>query len=171
MKSNKIKFVVVLLFSCAIISSAQESKSKNQLPSISLKGFYGETINISEITNQGHPIVFYLGATNCKSAVILLDEIAEDYQEWQDKTNVIIYYVATNSSRSSALVAPFVNTREWEYKVLLDPNSEFKHAMNAIYCPHILLLNGRGEIVWQKSGYTGERKEELYQAIFNSSKE
>lgn len=167
MKLKYILIISLLVLGTHLKLNAQEKASANHLPSVTLKDLEGKTVNTAEITNQGKSIVLCLGTTYCKASVSFLDEVAEDYEEWQEETDVVVYYIATNDARSSAKVAPFVNVREWEYNVLLDPNSVFKRAMNVVNCPHVYVIDGKGDISFQKSGYTSELKEEVYQAIIN----
>ena len=169
-RTMKLKYILIislLVLGTHLKLKAQEEAPTNSLPSIILKDLKGKTINTNEITNQGQALVLCFGKSTCKAAVSFLDEVAEDYEEWQEETNVVVYFISTNNARSSSKVAPFVNVREWEYKVLLDPNSEFKRAMNVVNCPHIYVIDGSGKISFQKTGYTSELKEEVYQAVIN----
>ena len=58
-----------------------------------------------------------------------------------------------DDSRSMTLVAPMINGKGWEYAVLLDPNSDFKRAMNVGPIPHTFLLNGQGQVVYQHTSF------------------
>lgn len=115
MKLKYILIISLLVLGTHLQLNAQEKASANHLPSVTLKDLEGKTVNTAEITNQGKPIVLCLGTTYCKASVSFLDEVTEDYEEWQEETDVVVvYYIATNDARSSAKVSPFVNVREWE---------------------------------------------------------
>jgi hypothetical protein len=62
-------------------------------------------------------------------------------------------------------VRPLVNARGWEYEFLLDTNQDFKRAMGVIDVPHIFILNGKGEIVYQHTSYTEGSEKELYKKV------
>jgi hypothetical protein len=81
------------------------------------------------------------------------DAINDVYEDWVDETGVKMYAVSIDNARSSKRVLPTVNGRSWEFEVLLDPNSDFKRAMNVNVPPHTFILNGNNEIVWQHVGY------------------
>jgi cytochrome c biogenesis protein CcmG/thiol:disulfide interchange protein DsbE len=66
---------------------------------------------------------------------------------------VKLYAISVDDSRSASLVAPLVNGKGWDYTVLLDPNSDFKRAMNVGPIPQTFLLNGKGEVVWQHTSF------------------
>jgi hypothetical protein len=60
---------------------------------------------------------------------------------------------------------PMVNGKAWEFEVLLDPNSDFKRAMNVNMIPHTFLLNGDGKIVSQHTAYFEGAEFELYEKV------
>ena len=49
----------------------------------------------------------------------------------------------------------------WEYEVLLDPNGEFKRAMNVQNVPHVFVLDSQGDIVYNHTGYTDGSETDL----------
>lgn len=126
-------------------------------------------LNTSEITNNGNPILICFWKTCCKPPVKMLNAISEVYEDWIDETGLVLYAISVDDARSSNLVAPFANGKGWEFKVLLDPNSDFKRAMNVVLTPHIFLLNEDGEIVWQKATYIPGDEEEIYKQIKKTS--
>jgi peroxiredoxin len=62
-------------------------------------------------------------------------------------------------------VAPFINSKGWEYIILLDPNGDFKRAMNVINVPHTFLIDASGKIIDQHTSYAQGDEEELYEKI------
>ncbi|MBI9066574.1 MAG: TlpA family protein disulfide reductase [Salinivirgaceae bacterium] len=160
---NKIVFLCILILCVQKLSFAQNTDST--LPSVSLKNIKGQSINISEITNGNKPILICFWKTCCKSPCEYLDAVAEVYEDWVDETGVVLYAVAIDNTRSSSRVAPFANSHGWGFEVLLDPNSELKRAMNVALTPHTFLLNGKGEIVWQKTLYVNGDEDLIYEQI------
>jgi len=143
---------------------------KPQIPAVQIKTVDGKPFNTSEISNDG-PIIIDFWATWCKPCVLELNTIAEDYEDLVEETGVKIYAVSIDNSRTSSRVAPFVNTNEWEYEVLLDPNSDFKRAMNVVNVPHVFILNKKGEIVQQHTSYSPGDEEHLFELIRKLAKE
>lgn len=140
-------FLVTLL---SITAFAQEQT----LPSVTVKNLDGETIDISEIENDGNPIILSLWATWCKPCIKELNTIAEVYPEWQEETGVKLVAVSIDDSRSSSKVLPTVNSNYWDYEVYLDPNQELKRALNVNMIPQTFLLNGEKEIVWEHTSFS-----------------
>ena len=140
------------------------SQTKN-LPNVDLKTLDGSKFNITEIENDGSPIVISFWATWCKPCKKELNNIAEIYEDWQDETNVKVIAISIDDSRSMSKVNPYVNASDWQYEVYLDTNSDLKRAMGVSTVPHTFLLNSQKEIVWQHKGYIDGDENELYKEI------
>lgn len=146
--------LLIVLVSISIISFSQdEAKSYGTVPAITVKTLDGESFDMSEISNDGKPIIITFWATWCKPCIKEHDAINEVYEEWIDETGVKIYAVSIDNARSSRGVLPLVNGKNWEFEILLDENGDFKRAMNVNVPPHTFIVNGEGEIVWQHVGY------------------
>lgn len=156
----------ILTFLAIVIATAFcFSQDSRNLPNVKVKTLQGDAFNISELDNDGGPIVISFWATWCKPCKKELNNIAEVYEDWQDETGVKLVAVSIDDSRSMAKVAPYVNSTDWEYEVFLDSNSDLKRAMGVSTVPHTFLLNGKKEIVWQHRGYVEGDEEKLYEKI------
>ena len=49
--------------------------------------------------------------------------------------------------------------------VLLNPNGDFKRAMNVNMIPHTFLIDGKGNIVYQHTSYYQGLEEEIYELV------
>jgi cytochrome c biogenesis protein CcmG/thiol:disulfide interchange protein DsbE len=161
-QKNKMKKIV---FSLLFISIAFLANAQSKIPSVEIKKVAGENFNTSMLSNDGKPMIISFWATWCKPCVQELTAISEVYEEWQKETGVKVIAISTDDSRNSARVTPFVNARNWTYDVYLDPNGDFKRALNVNNIPHTFLVNGKGEIVWQHNSYTPGDEEELYELL------
>jgi len=164
---NKLFLLSLALF-LGMALSAQESKTDKilfKMPSVNVVDLNGKKINTSELTNNGKPYIISFWATWCKPCVKELTTISDVYQEWQEETGVKIIAVSIDDSRSSNQVKTLVNGKNWEYEVLLDPNSDFKRAMNVNAVPHTFIVNGKGEIVWQHTSFSEGSELELISLI------
>jgi cytochrome c biogenesis protein CcmG, thiol:disulfide interchange protein DsbE len=147
--------------------SAQTGKT---LPQIKLKDLSGKSVDLSQFKNNGNPIIISFWATWCKPCKAELNAIADEYEDWQDETGVTLVAVSIDDARSTGRVEPYVNGQGWEYVVLLDPNGDFKRAMNVNNVPHTFLVDGNGKIVWQHNNYAPGDEEELYEKVKALSK-
>ena len=146
---------------CSTFSIAQN----RTLPSVNVKTLDGSNLNITELDNNGAPIVISFWATWCKPCKKELNNIAEVYEDWKDETGVKLVAISIDNSRSMAKVAPYVNASDWQYEVYIDPNGDLKRAMGVSTVPHTFLLNSKKEIVWQHKGYIDGDEDELLEEI------
>ena len=158
-KKTLFSFLAIVLFTS--ISFAQT----RTLPNQEVKTLDGSSFNITNLENNGKPIVISFWATWCKPCKKELNNIAEVYEDWQDETGVKLVAISIDDTRSMMRVAPYVNASEWEYEVYLDPNGDLKRAMGVSTVPHTFLLNGKNEIVWQHKGYVDGDEDELLEQI------
>jgi thioredoxin-related protein len=73
--------------------------------------------------------------------------------------------VSIDEAQNASKVKPLVDGNGWEYEVLLDPNSDFKRAMNVQNVPHVFVINGKGKIVYNHAGYVDGGEEDIYNAL------
>jgi peroxiredoxin len=131
------------------------------LPEVTLRSMDGKEVNVSTLGVSGKPVIISFFATWCKPCMRELKAIDELYADWQDETGVEMYLVSIDQGQDAQKVAPLVNGYGWEYKVLLDPNGSLKRAMNVQNVPHLFVIDGKGKIVYQHTGYTPGDEEEI----------
>ena len=131
------------------------------LPEVTLRSMDGKEVNVSTLGVSGKPVIISFFATWCKPCMRELKAIDELYADWQDETGVEMYLVSIDQGQDAQKVAPLVNGYGWEYKVLLDPNGNLKRAMNVQNVPHLFVIDGKGKIVYQHTGYTPGDEEEI----------
>ena len=159
MKRNFILVVLLFIFVCA------QTDSKRGLPKVDIKTADGKNINTSTFDNGGKPIIIDFWATWCKPCIEELNTINEVYADWQKETGVKLIAISLDDARTMTRVAPFVNGRGWTYESYIDPNGDFKRAMNVNMPPHTFVLNAKKEIIWQHVGFAEGNEEELLEAV------
>jgi peroxiredoxin len=163
----KNNFLAAMLFclTFSFIHAQSSDSARLKLPYVTLRTLDNKIICTNDITNVGKTILLIFWKSCCSPNIKMLDEISEVYSEWQKETGVVIYAVSIDDSRSSSKIAPLVNSKGWEFTVLLDVNSDFKRAMNVVATPHVFVLNGSGEVIWQKTTYNPGEVNEIYNVI------
>jgi len=159
------KKIILALITFSLFSFITLNGDGDKIPAATLKKLDGSKINSNTFSNNGKPIIISFWATWCKPCKKELDAIAEDYAAWQKETGVKLIAISTDDSRSSSKVRTDVTSKGWEYEVYIDENQDFKRVMNVGDIPHIFIINGKGEIVWQHNGYADGDEEHLYEML------
>ena len=159
------KTILVIFSFFTLAAVAQDKTSNRSLPNVDLKDLAGSTISSSTFENGGKPIIIDFWATWCKPCIEELNAIHEVYPDWQKETGVKLIAISLDDARTMNRVAPFVNGKSWSYENYIDPNGDFKRAMNVNMPPHTFVVNGKGEIVWQHVGFAQGNEDELYEEV------
>ncbi len=150
---------LIFLLSAAFLTIVD--KANAQLPSVVLKTMEGKTVSTDTLRNNGKPFIVDFFATWCKPCNRELDAISEVYEDWQKETGVRIFAVSVDQGQNINKVKPLVDSHNWEYDVLLDPNGELKRALGIQMIPYVLIFDGNGNMVYKHNGYTDGDEEEL----------
>ena len=136
-----------------------------QIPAVSLKSLDGASVQSETLSNDGKPFIIDFFATWCKPCNRELSAIAEVYDEWREETGVKIYAVSIDQAQNIHKVKPLVDQNEWEYEVLLDPNSDLLKALGGQMIPFVVVIDGNGNIASKHSGYTDGAENELIEEV------
>lgn len=155
-----------ILFICGLVMAGSLMAQGAKMPdNITIKDIDGQSVQSSVIQNDGKPVIVSFWATWCKPCNRELDAIKEVYDEWQEETGVKLVAVSIDDARSAARVKPWVDGKDWPYEVYRDENKDLARAMNVVNVPHVFILNGEGEIVWQHTSYQDGGEEELIEKV------
>ncbi len=162
MKTNLL-FIALCLFVGSVFA-------QGDIPSATVKDLQGRSINTTDITNDGKPMVINFWATWCSPCKRELNTIADLYPDWQDETGVKLVAISIDDARSQSRVLPYVNGSAWDYEVYIDQNQDFKRALGVNNVPHTFLIDGNGKIVYEHNNYAPGDEIELYKEILKISK-
>jgi thiol-disulfide isomerase/thioredoxin len=158
-------FILITVLLINHLCIAQSTATKTDVGHASVKTLEGKEFNTASISNDGKPFIIDFWATWCKPCVAELDAINEEYSQWKEETGVKVFAVSIDDSRSMSRVAPYVAGKGWDYTILLDPNGDFKRAMNVNSVPHTFLFDGNGKLVAQHNNYSAGDEDNLFEEI------
>ena len=143
---------------------------KDKLPNATLKDINGKTVELNKIVKPGELTVISFWATWCAPCKKELDNMMDLYDDWKKNYKVHIIAVSVDDARTSAKVKSTVNAKGWDYTVLLDSNEELKRALNINSVPFTIVVNQKGEIVYQHANYKDGDEEALGEKLKALSK-
>ena len=156
---------ILPLFLALLLGTGLMAQNATLPQNITLRTIDGQTVQSSAIQNNGRPVIISFWATWCKPCNRELNNIKEVYEEWQEETGVKLVAVSIDDARSANRVKPHAEGNDWPYEIYLDQNSDLKRAMGVVNVPHTFILNGKGEIVWQHTGYQDGGEEEVIEKV------
>lgn len=151
-------FLAFAMFAASVSAFAE-------LPSASIKTLDGKTVDASKISNDGKPFVVTFFATWCKPCIRELKAINEYYADWQEETGMKVVAISIDQAQNVSKVKPLVKHQGWEYEVYVDPNSDLKRALGIENVPHLLIVDGKGNIVENHAGYTDGSERQIIKKI------
>lgn len=136
-----------------------------QLPSVQLKDLDGNTVDTATLSNDGNPFVISFFATWCKPCLRELTAINDLYPDWQDETGMKLIAISIDEAQNANRVKPLVEGKGFEYEVLLDTNQDLKRALGIQDIPYLMIIDGNGNIVETRNGYTEGSESHIIEKI------
>ena len=157
--------VLILTLLTSLNLMAQDKASKGSIPNVKIKALDGSVVETGDISNDGKPMIVSFWATWCKPCINELSAIHDVYADWQDETGVKLVLISIDDTRTMSSVAPMINGKNWDYEAYLDPNGDFRRAMNVNMVPHTFLLNGDREVIDQHTSFAPGDEDKLFEKI------
>jgi len=151
---NYFRLVIVLLAAfCSVNAYCEEAITVD----FTLEDINGDLFELKEFVSSG-PVLLDFWATwckPCKDAMPHLQKLHEDYGE----QGLTIAAISIDSPRSQSKIKPFIKSRRYTFKVLLDPSSEVLQLFQGSNIPFQVLIDRDGKVINTHTGYSpGDEK-------------
>ncbi|MDO8548758.1 MAG: TlpA disulfide reductase family protein [Ignavibacteria bacterium] len=140
-----------LLLAVLIIIISLNINAQQKAPNFKLEDLNGEYVELKNLLGKG-PLLISFWATWCKPCVEELSEYKKLYSEYKAKGFNIIA-ISTDDEKTVAKVKPFVKSKDYNFTVLLDTNSEVARKYYVRNVPYTFLLDEKGNIVYSHLGH------------------
>jgi len=137
--------------------------SQQSVPNTTISDFNKKSISTDLVLKDGKYYVLSFWATWCIPCINELDAIADNHKEWTEN-GIEIIAISTDDSRTKKRVRPMVNGKNWDFKILLDENHDFKRALNIDGIPHTVVTKGK-QIISRRVGYSPGEEVDLLDSI------
>jgi len=146
----KLRFLTIIFLAFSLFSFTSPDK---KFPSANLKDLNGKTVKTDKFINNGKITIVSFWATWCVPCKRELDVYADIYDEWKEKYDIEIIAITIDNVRGLSKVKPLVAQKQWPFTVLSDLNEELKKSMNFVAVPQTFILDKKGNIVFDHSGF------------------
>ena len=153
-----ITILLALVFSIFVTAQEDTDKEIKKAQNFTLEDMEGDFVELNELTGEG-PLLLSFWATWCKPCVEEMRELNKLYEEYKsDGFNLVA--ISIDSEKSVSKVKPFIKSKNYDFTVLMDTNSEVARMFYAQTVPYTVLLDSNGSIVYSHLGYKkGDEKE------------
>lgn len=146
MKKLLLQTVFVLL---AFSSFAQTT----DLPKTTVRDINGKPKAFNEAFAPGKITLVSFWATWCIPCKQEIKNIKGKLDQWKSEVDFDYMAVSIDDSRASAMVKTYAKSQGWTFPVYLDPNSDLKRTLNFQNVPYTMIVDQKGKIVFQHTGY------------------
>ena len=155
---NKIKILSCFLIAQFALIIAQDQATIGKIPNLEIKLLNGKKTTIYTLLESG-PVLMDFWATWCKPCKQVMKHLNKFHNEYKDQ-GLQVLMVNQDTPRSLGKVKSYINSKNYDFLVSIDPNQQIAKKLNGQIMPNLILINRDGSIKWRHQGYMpGEEKE------------
>lgn len=139
----------LLLVGCG--TAQGEAKQKPTLAGLRLQDLDGRTVELESYLGRG-PLLLDFWATWCKPCLAALPHLNQLQADLAPR-GLQLVGINEDGQRGAAKVKPFVQTKGFQFPVLLDLNGEAQSRLGVLVLPTTLLLDRDGRVVHTSFGF------------------
>lgn len=144
--------ILLLLCVCSLSLFSQEnSEGIRKAPNFKALNLEGDEVELNKEIGEG-PILLSFWATWCKPCIEELNEYKKIYKQYEDQ-GFKMFAISVDDERTIAKVKPFIKSKNFDFPVLLDTNSDIARIYYAQSVPYSVILNEKGYIIYSHLGY------------------
>ncbi len=155
---KKIKIVCCFVVLQFVLIIAQDQLSIAKIPNLDLQLLSGKKTTVYKLLESG-PLLMDFWATWCKPCKQVMKHLNNFHNEYKDQGFQVLM-VNQDTPRSLGKVKSYINSKNYDFFVSIDPNQQIAKKLNGQIMPNLILINQDGSIQWRHQGYMpGEEKE------------
>tara|TARA_X000001036_G_scaffold78061_1_gene69756 strand:+ start:4638 stop:5156 length:519 start_codon:yes stop_codon:yes gene_type:complete len=155
---KKINIIVFYSLVASMFIFGQDNSTISKIPNIDIKLLNGKTTNIYKLLESG-PLLMDFWATWCKPCKQVMKHLNEFHNNYKDQGFQVLM-INQDTPRSLGKVKAYINSKDYDFLVSIDPNQQIAKKLNGQIMPNLLLIKKDGTIQWRHQGYMpGEEKE------------
>lgn len=151
----RVIFLICLFFSIFSLVYPQDHLKK--VPNVKVEDLDGNKVQLKKYIGKA-PVLISFWATWCKPCQEELYEYQKLYNEYKSK-GLRMLGISIDNNKTISKVKPYIKSRNYNFTVLLDSNSEAAIEFNVQDVPNTFLVDKKGNVVFFRHGY--KRGDEL----------
>ncbi len=154
--------ILVFLF-CFPMLIAQEQTTIGKMPDMDIRLLNGKKTTMYKLLDSG-PILIDFWATWCKPCKQVMVHLNRFHSKYKD-TGLRVLMINQDTPRSLGKVKSYINSKEYQFLVCIDPNQQIAKKLNGQIMPNLLLVDQDRSIKWRHQGYMAGEEREIEQQI------
>ena len=151
MKSIFTKLAVSIVFILLLWKLVFPQDHQKKILNVKVEDLDGNKVQLKKYIGKA-PILISFWATWCKPCQEELDEYQKLYNEYKSKGFQMLA-ISIDNKKTVSKVKPYIKSRNYNFTVLLDSNSEAASKFNVQDVPNTFLVDTKGNIVFSRHGY------------------
>lgn len=148
--------ITLILF---VLSLSASALAATRVPNFKLEGVDGKTYELKEVAGNNKLVLIDFWEVSCKPCKKLMPHLQSLYDIYKPAGFQLIV-ISRDTSLTMTKVKPYVAAEKWTFPVLYDPDQVTSKAYQVKFSPVTFLINSKGEILFQHSGFKpGDEKE------------
>ena len=144
-----VSIVFILLFAEWRLVFPQDHQKK--ILNVKVEDLDGNKVQLKKYIGKA-PVLISFWATWCKPCQEELDEYQKLYNEYKSKGFQMLA-ISIDNKKTVSKVKPYIKSRNYNFTVLLDSNSDAASKFNVQDVPNTFLVDNKGNIVFSRHGY------------------
>lgn len=156
--------IIALVLLCACTVTAQDAPTR--LPKVVITDVNGHAVSADSLSNGDKPMLISFFATWCGPCRRELSEVAPKLPDWNKETGVKLVVVSLDDPAQTDNVIEFAKGLGLDTADLyFDTTKAFAKAMGVSGIPHMLYLDGKGNVVNTSVGYAPGHDGEIIERV------
>ena len=160
---KRINIIVFYSMVASMFIFGQDNSTISKIPNIDIKLLNGKTTNIYKLLESG-PLLMDFWATWCKPCKQVMKHLNEFHNDYKDQGFQVLM-INQDTPRSLGKVKAYINSKDYDFLVSIDPNQQIAKKLNGQIMPNLLLIKKDGTIQWRHQGYMPGEEKEIKQKI------
>lgn len=162
---NKLIKLLIVIFAVCFISKQSFAQGYD----FELQDLNGENIKLSNLLQKGPVMISFwaLWCVPCKEEMKMMSELNKKLKD----SGLVYIAINEDETKSSAKVKSYIESKNYDFPVLLDPDKNVFERFGGQNLPYSLLLNKKGEIAIVYSGYVSGDEKNIEEDIIKTINE